>query len=213
MNHQIKAVSFERVCATLLWSTSGETHGPTRIRDHVTFPYLDREKLLEECLQIVREHFRRLRYNPLYRLPHSKAIVSQPNSERFDIYFPGSRRWLSPAATPNAFTLAMLYHYRGVRHTRGAVEPTTCNPVFRAAAGCRELRSHTGLLSRTSRRATVPCLRESGRAPLSKGVIVRGGYGEFRIRMNLNGIRLLGAGDAATGTHDSLSSASLLLQC
>jgi hypothetical protein len=114
VNHQIKAVSFERVCATLLWSTSGETHGPTRIRDHVTFPYLDREKLLEECLQIVREHFRRLRYNPLYRLPHSKAIVSQPNSERFDIYFPGSRRWLSPAATPNAFTLAMLYHYRGV---------------------------------------------------------------------------------------------------
>jgi hypothetical protein len=87
------------------------------------------------------------------------------------------------------------------KHTRGAVEPTTCNPVFRAAAGCRELRSHAGLLSRTSRRATVPCLRESGRAPLSKGVIVRGGYGEFRIRMNLNGIRLLGAGDAATGTQ------------
>ena len=115
MNPQhTKAVSFERVCATLLWSTSGETHGPTRIRNHVTFPYLDREKLLEECLQIVREHFRRLRYSPLYHLPHSKAIASQPNRERFDIYFPGSRRWPSPAATPRAFTLAILCHYRGV---------------------------------------------------------------------------------------------------
>lgn len=54
------------------------------------------------------------RYSPFHRMPHSKAIVSQPNRERFAIYFPESRRWLSLAATPRAFTLAILCHFRGV---------------------------------------------------------------------------------------------------
>jgi hypothetical protein len=41
-----------------------------------SLPYLDPDNLLKECLQIVDQHFRRLRYSPFHRMPHSKAIVS-----------------------------------------------------------------------------------------------------------------------------------------
>lgn len=77
-----------------------------------SLPYLDHDKLLKECLQIVDEHFRRLRHSPFHRMPHSKVIVSQPNREQFAIYFPESRRWLGTSATPRAFTSAILHYYR-----------------------------------------------------------------------------------------------------
>jgi hypothetical protein len=83
----------------------------TKTKAYDSIPYLDADKLLKECLQIVRKHFRLLQYGPWYRLPHSKAIVSQSNYERFEIYFPESRTWLSPAATPEAFTSAILHYY------------------------------------------------------------------------------------------------------
>jgi len=76
-----------------------------------SLPYLDHDKLLKECLQIVDEHFRRLQHSPFHRMPHSKVIVSQPNREQFAIYFPESRRWLGTSATPRAFTSAILHHY------------------------------------------------------------------------------------------------------
>ena len=81
------------------------------MRDADSLPYLDPDKLLKECLQIVDEHFR-LWYRPFHRLPHSKAIVSQTDQQQFNIYFPESRRWLS--VEPQAFTSTILHHYRDV---------------------------------------------------------------------------------------------------
>ena len=84
----------------------------TKTRAADSLPYLDPDKLLKECLEIVDQHFRRLRHSPFHRMPHSKAIVSQTDRHRFDIYFPDSRRWLGIGETPRAFTSAIMRHYR-----------------------------------------------------------------------------------------------------
>ena len=76
-------------------------------------PYLDSDRLLAECLQIVDRYFSELQRSASDAFPHTKAIVSRRGLQEFGIYFFSSGESICALATPRACTYAILERYAG----------------------------------------------------------------------------------------------------
>jgi hypothetical protein len=83
------------------------------VTDESALPYLDSDRLLAECLQIVDRYFSELRRSTSHPFPDTKAIVSRTRQQEFGIYFFSSGQSICALATPRACAYAILEHYSG----------------------------------------------------------------------------------------------------